>query len=78
MRANDWCLSCGAPMRWALSKSTGRPMPLDAASNENGNLAVVEWSRGTTAAFPTPVVAINPTRQATLYRYLKHVCERNE
>ena len=45
---------------------------MDAVSNENGNLAVVEWSRGTTAAFPTPVVAINPTKQATPYRYLSH------
>jgi hypothetical protein len=59
-------------IRWAVSKSSGRAMPLDAAANENGNLAVVEWGRGTTASFPTPIVAVNPTKPLTPYWYMSH------
>ena len=71
MRSDGVCKSCGAKMRWAVSASTGQRIPLDAEANPNGNLGVVEW-RGGPPAMPTPVVAVNPTRTVTEYRYLSH------
>ena len=71
MRSDGVCKSCGAKIRWAVSASTGKRVPLDAEANPNGNLGVVEW-RGGPPAMPTPVVAVNPTRTLTEYRYLSH------
>jgi hypothetical protein len=34
------CSSCRAPIFWAKSASTGKPMPIDAEPVDNGNLAI--------------------------------------
>jgi hypothetical protein len=48
-------------------------MPLDAAANYFGNLQVVEWiDVAGDASFPLPVVAVNPTKALTDYRYMSH------
>ena len=72
MRADGQCRSCGAPVRWARSKSTGQAMPLDPPANPNGNLGVVEIVEQHGKALSLPVVAVNPTRSLTEYRYLSH------
>ena len=75
MRPDGACKSCGAKMRWAVSASSGQRIPLDAEANPNGNLGVVEWRSQLNragAAWPLPVVAVNPTRTLTEYRYLSH------
>lgn len=34
------CNSCDAAIIWATSKKTGKPMPIDAAPSEKGNLYI--------------------------------------
>jgi hypothetical protein len=72
VRSDGNCSSCGAPIRWARSLSTQRLMPLDAASNPNGNLGVVGWVDTAQVGWPMPVVAVNPTKPVTEYRYMSH------
>jgi hypothetical protein len=72
MRADAKCRSCGAPIRWARSATTHTAIPLDAEANPNGNLQVVEWNDTRNPQTPTPVVAVNPTKALTDYRYMSH------
>lgn len=39
------CASCSAPIRWATSAATGKPVPLDEAPHEDGTVQI----RGATA-----------------------------
>lgn len=43
------CKSCGAAIRWVLSATTGRRMPLDAEPSDAGNVTVDQRMRGPTA-----------------------------
>lgn len=43
------CRSCDAEMRWAISASSGKPIPLDVAPCDDGNL-VVETKHGESVA----------------------------
>jgi hypothetical protein len=36
----DTCRSCQAPIRWAPSARTGKPMPLDAAPHPAGTFVI--------------------------------------
>lgn len=35
------CRSCGAPIEWATSETTGKSIPLDLVPTANGNLVLV-------------------------------------
>jgi len=35
------CASCSAPILWARSSATGKPMPIDAAPVADGNILLV-------------------------------------
>lgn len=73
MRPDGNCRSCGAPIRWAVSLTTHKRMPLDAEPTRDGNIGVVEW-RTQESGLPLPVVAYNPSTgtQRTPYRYTSH------
>lgn len=43
------CAKCPTQIVWAESDSTGKPMPVDAAPAENGNVRLVEYPDGVTA-----------------------------
>lgn len=36
------CNSCNAPITWATSAKTGRPMPIDLSPVADGNLVVIK------------------------------------
>lgn len=72
MRPDGQCRSCDAPVRWAVSRTTGKRLPLDPAPTPNGNLGIVEAYQQDGQPMSTPVVAVNPTRALTNYRYLSH------
>jgi len=40
--AEQTCRSCSAPIIWAESHTTGKPIPLDAAPRADGNLSLVK------------------------------------
>lgn len=72
MKADGKCKSCGSPVRWARSKSSGKNLPLDPEPNPNGNLGIVEAQHPPGSSMALPVVAVNPTKALTNYRYLSH------
>lgn len=49
------CKSCGAPIIWATTQK-GKLMPLDAAPDPDGNLAVSRWAT---------VIAVHPRTELT-------------
>ncbi len=36
------CRSCAAPIRWAISRATGKNIPLDAEPSPGGNVELVD------------------------------------
>lgn len=37
----DLCASCKAPIFWAETEKNGKPMPIDYAPNEMGNVVII-------------------------------------
>lgn len=65
------CKSCDAPIRWAKSKTTGRPMPLDVEPSEEGNLVIVrEGAHGITEEVAR--AATDEDRKLLRPMYLSH------
>jgi hypothetical protein len=49
------CRSCGAEIRWAVSMSTGRRMPIDAEPTPDGNVLLHPGGGATVLAAGVPV-----------------------
>jgi hypothetical protein len=73
VRADGHCKSCGQPIRWAKSFTTGKRIPLNTTPTDTGNLGVVAWDEQP-GTFALPLVAINPSTGSavTPYRYTSH------
>jgi hypothetical protein len=44
------CISCGAPITWAVSSATGKKMPIDAEPHHDGNIVLTDGTAQVVAA----------------------------
>lgn len=60
------CRSCGAPVWWAVSESTGRFMPVDADPTPDGVVERTGRMQLSRQGTPVPVVRVVPGAQQSL------------
>lgn len=63
------CRSCGAPVRWIRSATTGKNMPLDAEPTSDGNILIDTLGLAHVHASPTAAIERGIPDQP---RYLSH------
>lgn len=70
MKAESYCRTCKAPIRWCITAAKGRRIPLDPIPVDDGNCWVMHYEGGV----PVVGVALNgdgvPAAEA--HRYVAH------
>lgn len=66
------CRSCRAPIRWAPTRATGAPMPLDATPTSAGNVTLEANLLGELEAVVHPNAALGTLRRAGVELFMPH------